>query len=158
VALTMKSVTIFCDGSSLGNGRATPRAAAAAVLGYRGLWRAVGTFLGPATNQQAEIVAAAIGLESLREPCNVHLHSDSRYVIETMCGRFRRKTNHQWWERLDKAASQHKIKWDWIKGHAGHAIQEAADDAARRIAELGRADDEILRDVIDKLGTVDVPS
>ena len=154
----MKSVTIFCDGSSLGNGRVAARAAAAAVLGYRGLWRAVGAYLGAATNQQAEIVAAAIGLESLREPCSVHLHSDSRYVIETMCGRFRRKTNHQWWARLDKAASQHKIKWEWIKGHAGHAIQEAADDAARRIAELGRVDDEILRDVIDKLGTVEVSS
>jgi ribonuclease HI len=152
----MKSVTIFCDGSSLGNGRAAPRAAAAAVLGYRGLWRAVGVYLGAATNQQAEIVAAAIGLESLREPCSVHLHSDSRYVIETMCGRFRRKTNHPFWARLDKACAQHQIKWEWVKGHAGHAIQEAADDAARRIAELGRVEDEILRDVIDKLGTIEV--
>lgn len=152
----MKSVTIFCDGSSIGNGRRDSRAAAAALLGYRGLWRAVGTYLGSATNQQAEIVAAAIGLESLREPCNVHLHSDSRYVIETMCGRFRRKTNHQWWARLDKACGQHEIKWQWTKGHAGHVIQEAADDAARRIAELGKADDEILRDVVDKLGTIEV--
>jgi ribonuclease HI len=152
----MKSVTIFCDGSSLGNGRGDSRAAAAALLGYRGLWRAVGTYLGSATNQQAEIVAAAIGLESLREPCNVHLHSDSRYVIETMCGRYRRKTNHQWWARLDKACGKHEIKWEWTKGHAGHSIQEAADDAARRIAELGRVDDEILRDVIDKLGTIEV--
>jgi ribonuclease HI len=154
----MKSVTIFCDGSSLGNGRRESRAAAAAVLGYRGLWRAVGAYLGSATNQQAEIVAAAIGLESLREPCNVHLHSDSRYVIETMCGRFRRKTNQQWWARLDKAASQHKIKWEWTKGHAGHIIQEAADSAARRIAERGRVDDEILRDAVDQLGTIEVSS
>ena len=152
----MKSVQIFCDGSSLGNGRAAPRAAAAAVLGYRGLWRAVGVFLGAATNQQAEIVAAALGLESLREPCVVHLHSDSRYVIETMCGRFRRKTNHQFWERLDKARARHQVKWEWVRGHAGHAIQEAADDAARRIAELGRVEDEILRDVIDKLGTIEI--
>lgn len=152
----MKQVTIFCDGSSIGNGRRDSRAAAAALLGYRGLWRAVGTYLGSATNQQAEIVAAAIGLESLREPCNVQLHSDSRYVIETMCGRYRRKTNHQWWARLDKACGQHEIKWQWTKGHAGHVIQEAADDAARRIAELGRADDEILRDVVDKLGTIEI--
>ena len=152
----MKSVTIFCDGSSIGNGRQDARAAAAALLGYRGIWRAVGTYLGSATNQQAEIVAAAIGLESLREPCSVHLHSDSRYVIETMCGRYRRKTNHQWWARLDKACGQHEIKWEWTKGHAGHVIQEAADDAARRIAELGRVDEEILRDVIDQLGTIEL--
>ena len=152
----MKEVTIFCDGSSLGNGRLEMRAAAAALLGYRGLWRAVGTYLGSATNQQAEIVAAAIGLESLKEPCRVHLHSDSRYVIETMSGRFRRKTNHQWWERLDKAASRHNVTWEWAEGHAGHIIQEAADTAARRIAKLGRVDDEILRDVIDRLGTFEV--
>jgi len=152
----MKAVTIFCDGSSLGNGRDEMRAAAAALLGYRGLWRAVGTYLGSATNQQAEIVAAAIGLESLKEPCRVHLHSDSRYVIETMSGRFRRKTNHQWWERLDKAASRHNVTWEWAEGHAGHIIQEAADNAARRIAKLGRVDDEILRDVVDRLGTIEV--
>ena len=153
----MKSVTIFCDGSSLGNGREETRAAAAALLGYRGLWKAFGTYLGSATNQQAEIVAAAIGLESLREPCKVHLHTDSRYVIETMCGRFRRKTNHQWWERLDKAASRHQIKWEWSEGHTGHVIQEAADKAARRIAKLGHAEESILRDAVDSVGTLEVP-
>ena len=152
----MKSVTIFCDGSSLGNGRAETRAAAVALLGYRGLWRAFGTYLGSATNQQAEIAAAAVGLESLREPCRVHLHSDSRYVIETMCGRFRRKTNHSWWERLDKAAGQHQIVWDWIEGHAGHAVQEACDRAARRIAKDGRVDEEVLRDAVDRAGIIDL--
>ena len=152
----MKSVTIFCDGSSLGNGRAEMRAASVALLGFRGLWRAFGAYLGSATNQQAEIVAAALGLESLREPCRVHLHTDSRYVIETMSGRFRRKTNHQWWERLDKAASKHQIKWEWAEGHAGHVIQEAADRAARRIAKLGRVDEAVLQDAIDRVGTMEV--
>ena len=152
----LKEVTIFCDGSSLGNGREEMRAAAAALLGYRGLWRAVGAYLGSATNQQAEVAAAALGLESLHEPCRVHLHTDSRYVVETMSGRFRRKTNHQWWERLDKAASKHEIKWEWAEGHAGHVIQEAADRAARSIAKLGRVDEAVLRDAIDRIGTIDV--
>jgi ribonuclease HI len=58
-----KQVTIFCDGSSLGNGQMATRAAAVALLGYRGLWRAVGAYLGQATNQQAEVAAAALGLE-----------------------------------------------------------------------------------------------
>ena len=150
----MKSVTIFCDGSSLGNGTVETRAAAVALLGYQGLWRAFGDYLGCATNQQAEIAAAALGLESLREPCRVHLHSDSRYVIETMSGRFRRKTNHAWWERLDKAAARHDITWEWIEGHAGHLVQEAADRAARRIAQIGRVDEEVLRDAIDRVGTI----
>ena len=151
----MKSVTIFCDGSSLGNGQVSTRAAAVAMLGYQGLWRAVGEYLGHATNQQAEVVAAALGLESLTEPCNVQLFTDSRYVVETMGGRFRRKTNHEWWARLDKAAARHQVKWRWVKGHDGDLVQEAVDKAARRIAAAGRVDEEILRAAIDKVGTAD---
>jgi ribonuclease HI len=151
-----KFVTIFCDGSSLGNGQAETRAAGVALLGYRGVWRAVGSYLGTATNQQAEIAAAALGLEALLEPCRVRVVTDSRYVVETMSGRFRRKSNQQWWERLDRAASRHKISWEWAKGHAGHVIQEAADRAARRIAALGRVDESVLRDAVDRVGTVEV--
>lgn len=148
-----KVVTIFCDGSSLGNGQSATRAAGVALLGFKGVWRAVGTYLGSATNQQAEVAAAALGLESLREPCSVHLFTDSRYVVETMSGRFRRKTNHEWWARLDQAAARHNIKWEWTRGHSGHLVQEACDKAARKIAAVGRVDEEILQAAIDKVGT-----
>lgn len=151
----MKEVTVFCDGSSLGNGRDEMRAAAVALLGYRGIWRCFGEYLGSATNQQAEVAAAAVALESLREPCRVHLHSDSRYVIETMSGRFRRKTNHKWWDRLDSAARNHQVQWEWVEGHAGHVVQEAADYAARTIAKLGRVDDEVMRNAVDRIGSID---
>jgi ribonuclease HI len=147
-----KQVTIFCDGSSLGNGQVSARAAAVALLGYKGLWRAVGLYLGQATNQQAEVAAAALGLESLREPCRVNLFTDSRYVVETMKGRFRRKSNKDWWERLDKAAERHQVRWQWTRGHDGNLIQEAADKAARRIAARGQVDQEILRAAIDGIG------
>ena len=139
-----KEVLIYCDGSSLGNGRENPRAAAVALLGFQGVWRAFGLYLGEATNQQAEIAAAALGLEQLREACRVRLLTDSRYVVETMSGRFRRKSNQEWWERLDRAAGPHQIKWEWLKGHAGHVAQEAVDKAARKIAALGRADSTAL--------------
>ena len=139
-----KEVVIYCDGSSLGNGRENPRAAAVALLGFQGVWRAFGLYLGEATNQQAEIAAAALGLEQLREPCRVRVLSDSRYVVETMSGRFRRKSNHEWWERLDAASGPHQIKWEWLKGHAGHVAQEAVDKAARKIAALGHADSNAL--------------
>jgi ribonuclease HI len=142
-----KDVVIYCDGSSLGNGQEAARAAAVALLGFRDRWRAFGEDLGRATNQQAEIAAAAVGLENLTEPCRVRLFSDSRYVVETMAGRFRRKTNLDWWARLDKAAARHKIDWEWIKGHAGHIAQEAVDLAARRIAAAGRADEDVLKEV-----------
>ena len=151
----MKNVTIFCDGSSLGNGQVSTRAAAVALLGYQGVWRAVGAYLGQATNQQAEVAAAALGLEALREPCRVHLFTDSRYVVETMGGRFRRKTNHDWWARLDKAVTKHEVKWEWIRGHDGHLIQEAVDRAARKIAAQGRVEDDILRDAVDRVGDFD---
>jgi ribonuclease HI len=140
----LKEVFIYCDGSSLGNGQETTRAAAVALLGFRGVWRAFGVYLGAATNQQAEIAAAALGLEQLREPCCVTVWSDSRYVVETMAGRFRRKSNHEWWSRLDRAADSHKISWEWLKGHAGHFAQEAVDRAARKIAALGHADEAVL--------------
>lgn len=151
----MKSVTIFCDGSSLGNGREETRAAAVALLGYQGLWRAFGIYLGKATNQQAEIAAAALGLEALTEPCQVRLHTDSRYVVETMSGRFRRKTNHEWWKQLDEASARHKVDWQWSKGHAGHVIQEAADRAARKIAALGHVEPSVLQDAVDRVGVTE---
>ncbi len=155
---SLKSVTIVCDGSSLGNGQAATRAAAVALLGYRGIWRAVGTYLGQATNQQAEIAAAALGLEALREPCRVRVVTDSRYVVETMAGRFRRKSNPDWWQRLDEAVRPHEVSWEWAKGHAGHVVQEAADRAARKIAALERVDESVLRDAIDSVGATEMTS
>ena len=152
----MKQVTIVCDGSSLGNGRGNPRAAAVAVLGFKGLWKAVGEYLGPATNQQAEIAAAAIGLENLKEACTVTLMSDSRYVVETMGGTWKRKTNHDWWKRLDNAAKKHQITWKWVKGHNGHEVQEVADSMARKMAELGYVDYVLLEEAVVELGVTEI--
>jgi ribonuclease HI len=152
----MKKVTIVCDGSSLGNGKGAPRAAAVALLGFKGIWKAFGEYLGSATNQQAEIAAACVGLENLKEPCEVKLFSDSRYVVETMLGNFRRKTNHEWWAKLDKARNGHKIEWQWIKGHAGHELQEAADKAARKIAGAERVDHAMLDEIAGSIGVKDI--
>src|SRR5204863_4885933 len=88
-------------------------------------------------------------------PCRVSVHSDSRYVIETMSGRFRRKTNHDWWKRLDDAAGPHLVEWHWSQGHAGHVIQEAADRAARKIAALGHVEPAVLQDAVDKIGVIE---
>ncbi len=152
----MKEVTIVCDGSSLGNGKGATRAAAVAVLGYRGFWRAFGEFLGNATNQQAEIAAATIGLKNLTEPCKVRVLSDSRYVVETMTGNFRKKTNLDWWEKLDRAASRHKIDWKWVKGHAGHEVQEVVDTLARQIATLGRVDEAVWEEASAEIGIKEI--
>jgi ribonuclease HI len=152
----MKQVTIVCDGSSLGNGKGNPRAAAVAVLGFKGVWKAVGKYLGAATNQQAEIAAATLGLENLKEPCKVKLLSDSRYVVETMSSGWKRKTNHDWWDKLDRAAAKHDIQWQWIKGHAGHEVQEIADKAARTIAAEGKVDTDVLDEMVVDLGVQEI--
>ena len=152
----MKKVTIVCDGSSLGNGRGITRAAAVAVLGFKGIWKAVGEYLGNATNQQAEIAAAAVGLESLSEPCTVTVMSDSRYVVETMGGTWKRKTNHDWWKRLDAASAKHQINWKWVKGHNGHDVQEVADTMARKLAELGYVDTALLDEAAAGIGVQEI--
>lgn len=152
----MKEVTIVCDGSSLGNGKEKPRAAACAVLGYKGFWRGFCEYLGNATNQQAEIAAAEIGLRTLTEPCKVRLLSDSRYVVQTMLGNFRKKSNKDWWAKLDRAAEKHEIEWEWVKGHDGHAVQEVADKLARTVAEMGRVDEKFLDEAVAELGVVEI--
>lgn len=152
----MKNVTIVCDGSSLGNGKGITRAAAVALLGFQGIWKAVGEYLGNATNQQAEIAAAAIGLASLKEPCRVTLMSDSRYVVETMGGTWKRKTNHEWWKKLDIATSRHQVAWVWVRGHNGHEVQEVADKTARAIATAGYVDEAMLLDAVADLGVIEL--
>jgi len=144
----MKQVTIVCDGSSLGNGSGQTRAAAVAVLEYQSVRKIRGSYLGNQTNQQAEIAAACLGLEALKEPCRVTLISDSAYVIKTMQGLYKRKANLDHWRRLDAAARPHRITWEWTRGHAGHPVQEKCDQAARLIAEQGEVDQEAINQIL----------
>jgi ribonuclease HI len=158
----MKTVTIVCDGSSLGNGQQETRAGAVAALRYvssRGNTghKVVGEYLGSATNNQAEIVAAAIGLETLKEPCDVSLYTDSQYVVQTQLGNYRQKTNREFWERLRKAADRHRVKWFWTRGHANDPVQEEVDRAARRIASAGGAEAAILDRALEKIHKAEWP-
>jgi ribonuclease HI len=152
----MRKVTIVCDGSSLGNGTNGASAGAVAILSYvekdgKTHNRAVGEYLGHATNNQAEIIAAAIGLEMLRYPCEVEVITDSRYVVETQSGRYREKKNHEYWQRLREAAGRHKVKWTWTRGHDGHPVQERCDKAAKKIAASGEVDAQMLEAVVKTL-------
>ena len=146
-----KLVLITVDGACLGNGQSHTRAAAAGILNYNGRRRAVAEFIGPSTNQRAEIIAAAVGLESLNEPCTVILRSDSQYVVQTMNGEFKRRTNLDLWARLDRAAARHVVTFKWVKGHSGDPEQEAADKLARATAELGEINDVLLTEIAHQL-------
>lgn len=143
-----KHVTITTDGACLGNGQDQTRAAAAAILEYQGHKRAIACYIGSSTNQRAEITAAAFALESLKEPCTVILRTDSRYVVETMTGKFKRRTNLDCWQRLDEAATPHEITYEWVRGHDGDPDQEAADKLARSTARLGQATELMLTETV----------
>lgn len=129
-------VVIYADGSCLKNGTAKARAGAGIVLmtADRRRIKLKACFLGAATNQQAEILACAVALESLKTACRVRIFSDSKYVVETMTGKNRMKTNREFWNRLIAACLTHHIEWNWTRGHAGIAFQETADRLARAAA------------------------
>jgi len=100
------------------------------------------------TNNRMELMGAISALEALTRPCQVRLHSDSKYVLqgisEWLPGWKQRgwKTaskqpvkNEDLWRRLDAVATQHQIEWIWVKGHAGHDGNERADQLANRGVE-----------------------
>ncbi len=96
------------------------------------------------TNNRMELLAAISALEALKGPSNVVLWTDSNYVkdgISKWIHGWKRngwKTadkksvkNTELWQRLDAARLKHQIEWKWVKGHAGHAENERADELAR---------------------------
>jgi ribonuclease HI len=103
------------------------------------------------TNNRMELMAAIQALEALKKPCKVELHTDSTYVMkgisEWIFGWKKRgwKTadgkpvkNDDLWRRLDTARARHDVSWNWVKGHAGHELNERADALARKGLEQAR--------------------
>jgi ribonuclease HI len=97
------------------------------------------------TNNRMELMAAIQALEALKRPCKVELHTDSLYlrngITEWLAAWKARgwKTaakapvkNDDLWKRLDAARARHEVDWRWVKGHAGHELNERADELARR--------------------------
>ena len=126
-------VRIYVDGSCSRNGAIDSSAGCGAVMldQNRLEIKLIAKYLGQVTNQQAEILAGAKALEQLRRPCRVELISDSKYVIDTMAGRNRMRTNRPFWTRLVEECYGHHITWRWEKGHSGVPFQEVADRLAR---------------------------
>ncbi len=136
-----KHVDIHTDGACLGN---PGPGGWAALLCWRGVERELSGGEAATTNNRMELMAAIAALETLKEPCNVVLTTDSQYVrqgiTEWMAGWIRRgwKTsggdpvkNRDLWERLHAAANRHAVDWRWVKGHAGHPENERVDQLAR---------------------------
>lgn len=96
------------------------------------------------TNNRMELMAAIAGLEALKVPCEVSLYTDSRYVADGITKWMPDWKKRGWktaskkpvinldlWQRLDEARNRHKVRWHWLRGHAGHALNEEADRLAR---------------------------
>ena len=105
------------------------------------------------TNNRMELMAAISALEALKRPCRVDIHTDSQYLrdgIMLWIAKWKRNgwrtsnkkpvKNVDLWQRLDTALCEHEVHWHWVRGHAGHAMNERADALARQaIAEIRNA-------------------
>ena len=96
------------------------------------------------TNNRMEMMAAIAALEALERPSVITVVTDSTYVKDGITGWIHGWKRNGWknsakkpvknadlWKRLDTAQARHQVKWEWIKGHAGHQQNERADELAR---------------------------
>ncbi|EMR12423.1 ribonuclease H [Methylophaga lonarensis MPL] len=138
----MDEVDIFTDGACSGN---PGPGGWGAILRLRG--KQVEKELSGAepdtTNNRMEMMAVIAALEALKKPCKVTITTDSQYVMKGMTEWLSGWKAKQWktaarkpvknadlWQRLDKAVSQHQVKWQWVRGHDGHPDNERADQLA----------------------------
>ncbi len=140
--MTRPKVTIYTDGACKGN----PGPGGWGVILISGDHEKELYGYDPqTTNNRMEMMAAISALEALKKPCDVTLHIDSKYVLQGMTEWIRGWKARGWktadkkpvknddlWIRLDAACQSHKIRWQWVKGHAGDALNERADQLANK--------------------------
>ena len=144
----MDRVEIFTDGACSGN---PGPGGWGAILRYKGTEKEIFGGDPETTNNRMEMMAAISALEALKRPSHVDLTTDSSYVKDGIT-----KWIHGWkkrgwktankkpvknmdlWQRLEQALERHDVQWHWVKGHAGHAENERADELARQGVEQNR--------------------
>lgn len=142
----MKQITIFTDGACRGN---PGPGGWAALLRFGSTEKLISGGEADTTNNRMEMMGVIRALRQLTEPCRVHIHTDSKYVLqgftEWVDGWAKRgwKTadkkpvkNVDLWQALVEAARPHQLDWTWVKGHAGHPENERVDAAA--VAEAAK--------------------
>ena len=138
----MKTVNIYTDGACRGN----PGIGGwGALVEYGDVTKQYYGGLKVTTNNQMELQAAIEGLKALKEPCMVHLTTDSKYVMQGITLWIDNWKKNNWknsakkdvknkelWIELDKYVSKHNVQWHWVKGHSGHTQNEIADFLANK--------------------------
>lgn len=137
----LKKIEIYTDGACSGN---PGPGGWGAILKYGDKERELSGGEKETTNNRMELMAAIIALETLKEPCEVVLTTDSKYVMDGITKWIFSWKAKNWkksdnkpvlnadlWQRLDAANQRHQVKWHWVKGHSGHKENERCDELAR---------------------------
>ncbi len=145
-----KHVEIFTDGACSGN---PGPGGFGAILRYRGHEKELSGAEEHTTNNRMELMAAIAALEALKEPVQVDLYTDSEYLKRGITEWLEQWKARGWktaakkpvknadlWQRLEAAMSGHDVRWHWVKGHAGHEMNERADALARAAIATLRKD------------------
>ena len=136
----MKKITLFSDGSALGNpgpgGYGT-------ILKYDGHEKIISGSELHTTNNRMELLGVIEGLKALKEACIVDVISDSSYVVkginewlESWIKRdFKKVKNIDLWREYIEVSKKHKVNAIWVRGHNGHEENEQCDKLARDEAQ-----------------------
>ena len=144
----MKKVEIFTDGACSGN---PGLGGWGVLLRYGTTEKELSGGEALTTNNRMELTAVIKALECLKEPCEISLCSDSKYVIEGINKWMPNWKKNGWktanrkavanvdlWEKLDALLQKHNVSWQWVKGHEGHPENERVDALARSFIEKSR--------------------
>jgi ribonuclease HI len=134
-------VDVFTDGACSGN---PGPGGWGAILRYGEVEKELSGGESPTTNNRMELMAAIAGLEALKRPCTVRIHTDSQYLRDGITRWIHAWKARGWrtadrkpvknldlWQRLEAASAPHRVRWIWVRGHAGHPENERADALAR---------------------------
>lgn len=142
----MKKVELYTDGACRGN---PGRGGWGAILVFKGKEKELSGGEPETTNNRMELMAAIAGMEALKEPCEIVLTSDSKYLtdainkgwLESWKKNGWRKSdksavlNVELWQRIDELISVHRVSFVWVQGHAGHPYNERCDALATAFAD-----------------------
>ena len=136
----MKKITLFSDGSALGN---PGPGGFGTILRFNDKERVISGGEIYTTNNRMELRGVIEGLKALKEPCEVEVISDSSYVVKGINEwlqnwikrSFKKVKNPDLWQEYIEVSKPHKIHATWVRGHDGHEENERCDDIARDIAQ-----------------------